>query len=243
MIRIIHTEPDFIVLAKPAGLAVHGGAGVRGKTLVDWLIARYPEIKTVGDDPKTRPGIVHRLDKDTSGVMVVARNQEAFEALKRLFKNRLIEKTYLALVVGAPKKRSGSIDAPIGRSVARPTTRSAGPRARGARAAVTEYRTLERLGAYSLLAVKPKTGRMHQIRVHLASLGTPVAGDNTYGGARAALPGLTRQFLHAWRLDFSYPPGRHWQFETALPEDLDRILKGLRRLRKRRKNATLPALQ
>ena len=234
MIRTIHAEPNFIVLAKPAGMAVHGGAGVKGETITDWLVKKYPETKRVGDDPAIRPGIVHRLDKDTSGVMVVARTPEAFAALKNLFKERKVEKTYLALVIGTPKKSFGVIDAPIGRLMAHPTKRGVGSRTRGARGAITEYRLLERLGGYALLAVKPKTGRMHQIRVHLASLGHPVAGDRIYGGTRAALPGLDRQFLHAWRLSFSYPEGRRWQFEAALPEELERVLGRLRRLRNRR---------
>lgn len=236
-IRIIHAEDDFLALDKPAGIAVHRGAGVKGETVVDWLVEKYPEIQRVGDDPKERPGIVHRLDKDTSGVMIVARSQQAFEDLKQLFKERKIEKTYLALVLGAPKKKSGTIDAPIGRSAANPTKRGTGARARGSRTAVTEYRTLERLGAWTLLEAKPKTGRMHQIRVHLASIGHPVAGDRTYGGSRTALPGLGRQFLHAWRLSFSYPEGRRWQFEAALPEDLDAVLRRLRAEKKRARKA------
>lgn len=262
--QIIHEDRDFIVLVKPAGMAVHGGVSVRGQTVTDWLVRKHPEIKKVGDDPKERsamgearsswrnerPGIVHRLDKDTSGVLLVARSKRAFEDLKQLFKERKIEKTYLALVIGAPKPATGTIDAPIGRLIANPLKRGIGARMRGSRQAVTEYRVLERLGDYSLLAVKPKTGRMHQIRVHLASLGHPVAGDRVYGrpwraslaslrsgptagGARAELPGLDRQFLHAWRLAFSYPEGRRWQFEAALPPDLDAVLKRLRRLRKR----------
>lgn len=231
--RTIHEDQDFVVLDKPAGIAVHGGVSVRGKTVADWLVQHYPEVKSVGDDPRQRPGIVHRLDKDTSGVMVVARNQKAFEALKQLFKDRKIEKTYLALVVGAPKKKSGVIDASIGRSLRQATKRAAGAQARGARTATTHYRILEKVGNYSLLEVKPKTGRMHQIRVHLASVGCPVAGDTLYGGKKALIEGLRRQFLHALRLEFSYPEGRRLRFESPLPDDLDRVLKGLRRVARR----------
>lgn len=233
-IRLIHAEPDFLALDKPAGIAVHGGPGVRGPTVADWLAAQYPETKRVGDDPALRPGIVHRLDRNTSGVMIVARSQEAFENLKRLFKERRVEKTYLALVVGTPKRRAGVIDAPIGRMASNPTKRGVGQRTRGSRRALTEYRTLERLGSYTLLEVKPKTGRMHQIRVHLASIGIPVAGDTVYGGGKAVLGGLNRQFLHAWRIGFSYPEGRRWRFDAPLPGDLDRVLKHLRRLRKQK---------
>ena len=231
-IRLIHAERDFLVLDKPAGISVHGGPGVRGRTVADWIIERYPETKGVGDEPALRPGIVHRLDRNTSGVMIVARNQEAFEKLKQLFKDRRVEKTYLALVVGTPKRKIGVIDAPIGRMASNPTKRGTGPRVRGGRKAMTEYRTLERIGSYTLLEVKPKTGRMHQIRVHLASIGTPVAGDTSYGGTRTRIEHLDRQFLHAWRLAFSYPEGRRWQFDAPLPKDLKQILGHLRRLRK-----------
>lgn len=243
-IRVVHEDRDFLVLDKPAGIAVHGGAGVRSETVVDWLVRKYPEVKKVGD-PSTssgqaieRPGIVHRLDKDTSGVLLVARNQKSFEALKHLFKERKVEKTYLALVAGAPKKKSGVIDAPIGRSVRQPTKRAIGQRAAGLRAARTAYRVLEAFGGYALLAVKPKTGRMHQIRVHLASLGHPVAGDRIYGGGKVVLKGLGRQFLHAASLSFSYPEGRRWHFEASLPDDLAKVLHELRRLRKLSRYAT-----
>lgn len=236
---IIHEDRNFLVLNKPVGMAVHRGAGVNEKTLVDWLVEKYPEIKSVGDDPSQRPGIVHRLDKDTSGVMLVARNQPTFEKLKQLFKERKVEKTYLALVIGMPKKRSGVIATPIGRLVRQPLKRGTGRSAlRGARAAVTEYRVLERMGNYSLLEVRPKTGRTHQIRVHLASIGQPVAGDRVYGGVKSEMAGLERQFLHASSLQFSYPEGRRWRFDAALPENLDRVLKQLRRLRKRKNHAT-----
>lgn len=233
-IHIIRAEPEFLVLNKPAGISVHRGAGVKGETVADWLVKKYPEIKNVGDDPSQRPGIVHRLDKDTSGIMLAARNQKAFEELKRLFKERKIEKNYLALVLGAPNKRSGVIDAPIGRMIKNPTKRGTNHQTvKGSRSAITHYRLLERLGDYSLLEVRPKTGRMHQIRVHLASLGHPVAGDKKYGGAKAAPQGLERQFLHAYALTFSYPQGRRWRFEAALPEDLQAVLRRLRKMRHR----------
>ncbi len=239
-IRVIHAERDFLVLDKPAGISVHGGPGVRGKTVADWIAERYPETKRVGDEPTLRPGIVHRLDRNTSGVMIVARNQETFEKLKQLFKDRRVEKTYLALVVGTPKRKAGSIDAPIGRMVSNPTKRGVLRRAqdksalRGSRNALTAYRTLERLGNYTLLEVKPKTGRMHQIRVHLASIGVPVAGDTSYGSIRTRVENLDRQFLHAWRISFSYPVGRRWQFDSPLPKDLQQILIHLRRLREQK---------
>lgn len=260
-ISVIYQDQDFLVLNKPAGVSVHPvrrkapeapavaprarrtsngvrGAGVKGETITDWLIEKYPEVKTVGDVPEERPGIVHRLDRDTSGVMIVARNQDTFENLKQLFKERKVSKKYLALVSGAPKKKSGVIDEPIGRSAGNPTRRGVGLRARGARAALTRYNLLERLGVFSLLECEPKTGRTHQLRVHLASIGCPVAGDKVYGKRDAAIPpGLKRQFLHAFSVEFSYPEGRRWHFEAALPEDLDAVLKSLRELRKTRQYA------
>ncbi|MBI2055439.1 MAG: RluA family pseudouridine synthase [Candidatus Sungbacteria bacterium] len=203
-IAVIYQSRDFVALSKPAGIAVHRGAGVRSPTVADWLAKKYPEVKG---------------------------NQKTFEDLKQLFKERKVVKKYLALVVGAPKKKSGVINAPIGRSLSNPLKRGVG-KVRGERGALTHYRLLERVGGFSLLEVEPKTGRTHQIRVHLASIGCPVAGDKTYGGKKAVLAGLGRQFLHAYSLEFSYPEGRRWHFEAALPEDLDAVLKRLRRLRK-----------
>lgn len=236
-IQVVYEGEDFLVVDKPAGVSVHGGPNVKGQTVTDWLLQHYPEVKRVGDDPAERPGIVHRLDKDTSGVMVVARNQKAFEDLKQLFKERKVVKKYLALVLGAPKKKSGTIDAPIGRMISNPLKRGVGEQARGTRSAVTHYRVLERLGDFSLIEAAPKTGRMHQIRVHLASIGCPVAGDKTYGGKKAALAGLERQFLHAFSLSFSYPEGRRWHFEASLPDSLKNVLKHLRSLRSGRQYA------
>lgn len=236
-IPLIHQNEDFVVINKPAGVAVHpseGAKGEREETVADWLVRRYPEMARVGDDPAIRPGIVHRLDKGTSGVMLAARNQRSFEALKGLFKERSIEKTYLALVIGVPQKPHGVIASAIGRLVKNPLKRGTGTRGiRGERHAVTAYRVLERIGDSSLLMVKPKTGRMHQIRVHLASIGHPVAGDRIYGGTRSMRAELTRPFLHAWRLEFSYPAGRRLRFEAPLAPDLQAALTVLRREKKR----------
>ncbi len=231
-IPIIHEDKNFIVIDKPAGIAVHGGAGVHGDTLTDWLIRHYPEVASVGDEPSVRPGIVHRLDKGTSGVMVIARTQDSFETLKQLFKSRQVEKIYLALVIGSPKQNAGLIDGAIGRSLRNPTKRAIGDAARGTRSAITHWKMLERFDGFALVEVAPKTGRMHQIRIHLSSLGHPIAGDHTYGAGRIAPAGLSRPFLHAWRLTFSYPEGRRWQFESALPHDLSQILASLRTLRR-----------
>jgi len=212
--KIIHEDKDFLVINKPSGMVVHG---VRGKssdelTLVDWLIARYPELKTVGDDPEERPGIVHRLDKDTSGIMIVPRNQASFEYFKSLFKERNIQKTYRAIVFGVPEKKEGTIDAPIG--IQNGTTKRSVRSAKMAKPAVTEYVVVKtvrlsdgggRENQFSLLSVHPKTGRTHQIRVHLASIGHPVVGDPMYGGKKRIQPvWATRLMLHAASIEFSF---------------------------------------
>lgn len=232
---VIFESDDFIVVNKPAGLAVHKGGSINGGTLVDWLIKKYPEIKKVGDDPAVRPGIVHRLDKETSGVMVVARAQKAFQELKKKFQTRQIEKTYMALVRGAVKQKRGVIDLPIG------TLRSHGVKrtvrqehAKNIKTAATAFRVLERFPNATFVEVTPKTGRMHQIRVHFSAIGHPVFGDRLYGGKADVLPGLSRQFLHASSLSFSYPEGRRFQFSANLPDDLKAVLAVLRKARRRR---------
>ncbi|OGZ95079.1 MAG: hypothetical protein A2847_01370 [Candidatus Sungbacteria bacterium RIFCSPHIGHO2_01_FULL_50_25] len=221
-IPILFEDTNLIVLNKPAGIAVHGGPNVKGITVVDFLVRHFPEVKSVGDDP-VRPGIVHRLDKDTSGIMVVARNPDAFGELKSLFKERRIEKTYLAVVCGRPKSRVGIISYSIGRDAKNPTRRGAGggrAKIRGEREAETHYRVLKTGGAYSLLEVTPKTGRTHQIRVHLKAIGYPIACDRVYGGKNVCCPeGAGRQMLHAQSLSFSFPEGRRIKFEADPPDD------------------------
>lgn len=226
-IDTLFEDQNLIVINKPAGIPVHGGPNVKGETLVDFLLSKFPEVKNVGDDP-IRPGIVHRLDKDTSGVLVVARNQDTFEKLKLLFKLRKIEKVYLAIVCGRVKTREGSITLPIGRAVKNPTRRGVDhpkSRIRGAREAHTDYRVLKKNSDFSLLEVRPKTGRTHQIRVHLKSIGHPVACDSVYGGKKVSCPsGASRQLLHAKSLAFSFPEGRKLQFEADPPDDFSKAL-------------------
>jgi len=220
--QIMYSDRDLIVINKPPGMPIHGGDSVSGKTLVDWLHQKFPELRNVGDD-LSRPGIVHRLDKNTSGVMMVARNQKSYDALKLLFKNRLVEKTYRAIVCRTPKTRSGVINLPIGRSARNPTKRGVEKgrsELRGAREALTEYRVLKTKGGYSLLELRPKTGRMHQLRVHATAIGHPVACDTKYGGKNVCCPeGARRQLLHAQSLSFSFPEGRRLRFEAEPPSD------------------------
>lgn len=223
--KVIYEDKHFLVINKPAGLQVHpaklaaGRSAVRdaAPTLVDWLLARYPEIRNVGDEPSTRPGIVHRLDKETSGVMLIARDQKGFEYLKELFKKREIGKTYLAMVKGVPKKEEGTIDAPIG--LRNGTTKRTIRGGRMAKEAVTEYKVVKALpDSRALLEVHPKTGRTHQIRVHLASIGHPIVGDTMYGGkARTAGAEAGRMMLHALSIEFTAPDGKRMRFEAESP--------------------------
>jgi 23S rRNA pseudouridine1911/1915/1917 synthase len=226
-IDVIYEDDDLVVVNKPAGMVVHPAHGHREGTLVNALLARYPNL-VVGD--AGRPGIVHRLDRDTSGLIVVARTEAALEHLRQQFKSRSVKKTYLALVHGQPPAPEGIIEAPVGRD---PRQRQRMAVVPGGRAARTRYRLLESLGEYSLLAVFPETGRMHQIRVHLSWLGVPVVGDPVYGRGREVREakkrlGLGRQFLHAWRLSFARPGGKGTvALEAPLPADLARVLQAL----------------
>jgi len=220
-LTVIYQDEDVIVVDKPPGLTVHPAPGHPAGTLVNALLALDPELAGVGD--KLRPGIVHRLDRDTSGLLVVARNERARAGLTRQLKQREVSKTYLALVQGVPKPPQGTIEAPIGRH---PRNRKKMAVVAGGREAETRYRVREEIDGFALLEVEPVTGRTHQIRVHLAAIGHPVVGDATYG-KRSEIVG--RQFLHAWRLAFDLPSsGRRVEFESPLPADLRAALARLR---------------
>ena len=227
--QIVYEDNELAVLNKPAGLLTHPkNLNDQSPSVTGWLIKRYPQLKTVGSDP-LRPGIVHRLDKETSGLMVIAKTQEAFEYLKKLFQERKIQKTYLALVYGKPKNKAGKITTSLGKLGARQTVRIHGKKELKEKIAITEYRVLKNYSLaaadYSLLEVRPHTGRTHQIRVHLNSLGHPVIGDPIYGGRRAASPpGLNRLFLHAQKLSFVSPSGKALALETDLPPELRSFL-------------------
>jgi 23S rRNA pseudouridine1911/1915/1917 synthase len=224
--EVLHSDPDLLVIDKPAGLVVHPGAGHTTGTLVNGLVARYPEIADVGDP--LRPGIVHRLDKDTSGLMLVARSPVAYEALVDALGRRAIERRYLTLVWGGFDTPTGLIDAPIGRSGREPTRMAVSARGREAR---TRYEVVERFdeAGVTLLACRLETGRTHQIRVHLAAIGHPVVGDGRYRGDRQQLA-VPRLFLHAAGLELVHPTsGERLAFESPLPPDLRSVLDVVRR--------------
>ncbi|HEV7761765.1 MAG TPA: RluA family pseudouridine synthase [Acidimicrobiales bacterium] len=218
VVPVIHEDADLLVVDKPAGLVVHPGAGQSGGTMVHGLLARYPEIAQVGQ--ADRPGVVHRIDKGTSGLLLVARSQPAYEALVAMLAAHDVDRRYRALVWGRVEAPTGMVDAPIGRSQ-RDRTRMA-VTMRG-REAVTRYEVLHRFDHPVIateLACTLDTGRTHQIRVHMASIGHAVVGDERYGGQRATLP-LRRQWLHAEHLGLDHPvTGERLAFDSALPDDL-----------------------
>jgi len=211
---IVWQDEHLLVVDKPAGLVVHPGHGHAQGTLVDALAG-----KIAGGDPE-RPGIVHRLDRDTSGLMVVARSDEAHARLQQLVRDRALERTYFALVRGRPRSRTGRIEAPVGRDRSDPTRISLD--SDSAREAITHFEVDRLLAQHALLRVRLETGRMHQIRVHLAAIDLPVAGDPVYG---VPLPGLERQFLHAAELAFPHPFAGEWvETRSELPDDLTAAL-------------------
>lgn len=221
-LNIIYEDSQVIVIDKPAGLTVHPGAGQSRGTLVNGLVFFYPEIKNVGSP--LRPGIVHRLDKDTSGLMVVARTQTAYHSLRRQFEDRSVEKVYLGLAAGRFKDKKGIIDLPVGRHPADRQKMSV--KSRKPRVAITRYEVLREFKNSTLLALKPLTGRTHQLRVHLSALGHPLLGDSRYGqtAGKKGKPG-PRLFLHAFELSFEHPVKKErLKFRCPWPADLQEIL-------------------
>jgi 23S rRNA pseudouridine1911/1915/1917 synthase len=215
-LRVAYEDEHLLVVDKPAGVVVHPAPGHSGGTLVHGLL----EHGAAGGEDPERPGIVHRLDRDTSGLLVVARSEEAYERLQDLVRRRELERTYLALVRGRPQSWQGRIEAPIGRDRTDPTRQSLDTDQ--PREAVTHFEVEELLGRHALLRVRLETGRTHQIRVHLAAIGLPVLGDPVYGVPEAR---LGRQFLHAARLAFTHPfTGERVEIESPLPPDLAAFL-------------------
>jgi 23S rRNA pseudouridine1911/1915/1917 synthase len=241
--HVIFEDNNYLVINKPAGLAVHGGGNLKEATLADWLIKFYPEIKKVGDDP-ARPGLIHRLDKDVSGLMVIAKTQAAFDNLKEQFKNREINKEYIALVYGQVVNETGEINFPIKRARAgykmaalplktanlltrpNPKNRDQGNIAGffKAKEAITEFKILKKFVNYTLLRVKIKTGRTHQIRVHFFAYGHPLVGDNLYSTKKTKEKNkklqLGRVFLVASHLSFHDLAGEKRDFKIDLPTEL-----------------------
>lgn len=231
-LRVLHDDDDIVVIDKAPGIVVHPAAGHAAGTLVNALLHHVRGLSGIGG--RERPGIVHRLDRGTSGVMVVAKHDRAHRALAHQFRDRQVGKTYLALVWGTPRK-DATLDRPIGRDPRHRQKMST--RARRARPALTRVIDVEALGGVSLVRVAISTGRTHQIRVHLSEAGHPVVGDDVYGGRRrkvsarfAAASALDRPFLHASTLSFAHPAdGRAVTFEAPLPDDLVDVLTALRR--------------
>lgn len=232
-LSVVYEDDYLLAVDKPAGMVVHPAPGHRHGTLVNALLAHSPHLADVGGPE--RAGIVHRLDRDTSGLLLVAKNPRALEELQRLFKTRRMQKTYLALVEGLFDVPAGRIKAPIGRDPAQRQRMAVVPETRGGRRAVTAFRVLgsylsaasQQRHEFSLLELDLLTGRTHQIRVHLSFLKHPVVGDRVYGRRRQRLP-CPRQFLHAYRLRFTHPfTGAAMSLEAPLPPDLQSVLHGL----------------
>ena len=223
-IPILYEDRDVVVIDKPPGIAVHAGVGIQSGTIADWFLTRYPDAKGVGDFG--RFGIVHRLDKDTSGVMILAKNETAFTHLKKQFELRRVRKEYLALVFGVPGGKDGRITRPIARSRRNPMRRAVDDAGKDS---ATEWVIERRFGSmYALLRVIPFTGRMHQIRVHLHFLGYPIVGDSLYTFKRKRQPqGVKRQLLHAEHLTVLLPNEKRKTFTAPLAEDFQEVIANL----------------
>lgn len=237
--QIIYEDDNFLVINKPAGLITHKkNISDEQLAVIDWVIAKYPQLENVGEPfiasgtPVSRAGIVHRLDKDTSGLMIIAKSNEAFFYFKNLFQERKIKKHYLALVHGRPREASGTISSPLGRIGMKRTTKIIGKKLIDKKEAETEYKTIKSFADFTLLELTPKTGRTHQLRVHLNSVGHPITGDPVYGFKKLSdPPGLARLFLHAYKLEFATPDlprgkagGKSMVLEADLPDDLQKVL-------------------
>ncbi len=220
---VIYEDAHLFAINKPAGIAVHKVSPTDPQdTIADILVRERPYLADVGESP-LRPGIVHRLDKETSGIMLIAKDQSTFEYLKRQFQDRLVQKEYLALVYGHPKERRGTITATLGKLGTKQTTQLKGHKELVEREAVTDYEVAQEYKDYTLVRAMPHTGRTHQIRVHMKHLGHPLVGDKLYGKKGDHRP----MFLHAQKLSFTAPNGSALTLETDLPEALQKVLNAL----------------
>lgn len=240
-INVLYEDDNYVIVNKPAGLIVHADGKTTEPTLVDWILKTYPEMKDVGEPLRLRsgqaigkeeiilrPGIVHRIDRDTSGVLVIAKNQKSFLDLKEKFKNREVSKIYHALVYGEMKEDEGVVDRPIARSRKDFRLWSAQRGARGKeREAVTHFKVLSRGHDVSLVEASPKTGRTHQIRVHFKAINHPILCDNLYAPKRAAELGMERLALHATSIDFTSLKGKTIHAEAPFPKDFAGAIKAL----------------
>ena len=232
---ILYEDDKLLVLNKPAGLSIHGSDKQSNGTVADWIIQHYPELRQISDNfisstgqSFPRAGLVHRLDRNTTGVLLVAKTKETYLELKKMFAARLIEKIYQAIVYGKMKQEAGVIDVPIGRSRKDPRRRVANPRAFGRlRQARTAYRVLECFPHFTYVELKPQTGRTHQLRAHLKSIGFPIVADALYAPAGERLPTIARQALHASSLHFLWQ-GKPVAFTAPAPEDMLKTLDYLR---------------
>lgn len=230
--ELVHADAEVIVVDKPAGLVVHPGAGHRTGTLVNGLLAQFPELRRVGDEVGAdvdRPGVVHRLDRGTSGLMVVARTPDAYRSLVTQLGARQVARNYRVLVLGTVEGESGLVDAPVGRSVTSPTRMAVSRKGKEARTRYRVEQRFDRPAPTTLMTATLETGRTHQIRVHLSAIGHPVVGDEVYSQGRA-LPGaiIARPFLHAYSLAFEHPgTDRQVSWTSTLPGDLDDQLAAL----------------
>ncbi len=220
-LKTLYNNHGLLIIDKPAGLAVHPGAGLKGDSLADALLYYFKDIYLVGEEG--RSGIVHRLDKDTSGVMLIALTQPMYEHLKDAFAERKIKKDYIALVRGILKDNHGVIDSPIGKSKT-DFRKYTAKNMLVAKQSLTEYWVIERLDDCTLIRVRLHTGRTHQIRVHFSSLGHPLMGDTLYGGKLVKLLGLTRQFLHARAIEVQLPDSTWVEADSPIPDDLRAVL-------------------
>lgn len=225
-LKILYEDSYLLVIDKPAGIVIFPEGRTTENTLADAILQKYPWFKNVGTPP--RYGIVHRLDKDTSGILLIAKDEESLIFFQKQFKNRTLEKKYTALAVGPIKEDNINIETLLGRALKDKVKQRAYPIAedkKGRRIAVSKIKVLERFSDYTLLEVKPETGRKHQIRCHLAYIHHPIAGDKLYGFKDSPTPeGLKRQFLHASYLKIKEPDGKIKEFNSDLPEDLKKIL-------------------